>query len=166
MRRPCRQWSRSAKRTDTRDKSPIVLGLSPVSVSRPLHPEHGHWPKPIRLMAAASSNIGSMKIDERRALARLTHSDTIYLDRYMNLADMRSVVRTELAHIPDWPYPQRELRMAYWNMRMANLGRKRQVEGSALDIVRQCIGLLERHHPGHSFEYDEPYFRRIGSNGD
>lgn len=78
---------------------------------------------------------------------------------------MRSTVRAELAHIPDWPYPQRVLRMAYWNTRMANLGRKHQVDGSALDIVCLCIKELEPQHPGHPFEYDVPYFRRI-SNGD
>jgi hypothetical protein len=77
----------------------------------------------------------------------------------MHLADMRAKVRAELAHIPDWPAPQRELRMVYWSMRMASLGRKRQVVGTALDVVRQSIESLKDRHPDHTFQYDEAYFR-------
>lgn len=35
----------------------------------------------------------------------------------MKLAKMRTTTRAELAHIPDWPQPQRELRMVYWSQR-------------------------------------------------
>lgn len=79
----------------------------------------------------------------------------------MDASEMRAKVRSELAHIPDWPEPQRELRMAYWNLRMANLGRKRRVDGTALEVVRRCIGILQPSHPGHRFEFDERYFRTV-----
>lgn len=78
---------------------------------------------------------------------------------------MRAKVRNELAHIPDWPAPQRELRMVYWSKRMASLGRKRQVEGTALDVVRRCIDTLKPHHPDHAFQYDEEFFRSVGEKG-
>lgn len=84
----------------------------------------------------------------------------------MKLIDMRAKVRAELAHIPDWPEPQRELRMLYWNLRMASLGRKRQVEGTALDIVERCIDRLRSDHPDHTFEYDAAYFKSIADDGD
>lgn len=79
----------------------------------------------------------------------------------MKLPEMRSTVRVELAHIPDWPQPQRELRMIYWNLRMASLGRRRQVEGTPLDIVERGIGMLKRDYPGHNFEYDRTYFESL-----
>jgi hypothetical protein len=79
----------------------------------------------------------------------------------MKLPDMRAKVRGELAHIPDWPQPQRELRMAYWSRRMASLGAKRREEGTPLEIVKRCIAQLEPDHVGHRFEYDEVYFRSI-----
>ncbi len=82
----------------------------------------------------------------------------------MRLPEMREKVRAELAHIPDWPAPQRELRMVYWSMRMASLGRKRQVEGNALDIVQRSIATLKDHHPAHTFQYDEGYFRSAAEN--
>lgn len=80
----------------------------------------------------------------------------------MRLPEMRAKVRNELAHIPDWPAPQRELRMVYWSMRMASLGRKRQVVGTALDVVRQSIDALQPHHPDHMFQYDDAFFRSLG----
>jgi hypothetical protein len=79
----------------------------------------------------------------------------------VKLTDMRSKVRAELAHIPDWPQPQRELRMVYWSRRMASLGAKRREEGTPLEIVRRCIAQLEPDHAGHRFEYDELYFEFI-----
>jgi hypothetical protein len=42
---------------------------------------------------------------------------------------------------------------------MASLGRKRQVVGTALDVVRQSIESLKDRHPDHTFQYDEAYFR-------
>lgn len=79
----------------------------------------------------------------------------------MKLTDMRAKVRTELAHIPDWPQPQGDLRMVYWSRRMASLGAKQREAGTPLEIVRRCIAQLEPDHPGHQFEYDESYFQSI-----
>ncbi len=84
----------------------------------------------------------------------------------MTLSEMREQVRGELAHIPDWPAPQRELRMVYWSMRMASLGRKRQVVGTALEVVRQSIAAVQPHHPGHTFQYDETFFSSLDEEPD
>jgi hypothetical protein len=79
----------------------------------------------------------------------------------MRLPDMRAKVRGELAHIPDWPQPQGELRMVYWSKRMASLGAKHREKGTPLEILRRCIAQLEPDHAGHRFEYDEHYFELI-----
>ena len=76
---------------------------------------------------------------------------------------MRNRVKTELVHIPDWPFPQAQLRMAYWNERMASLGRKAKkanlVGATPLQIVKRCVEALQPLYPDHRFEYDATYFK-------
>jgi len=45
---------------------------------------------------------------------------------------------------------------------VASLGRKRQVVGTAVDVVRQSVETLQPHHPDHKFRYDEAFFRSLG----
>jgi hypothetical protein len=74
---------------------------------------------------------------------------------------MRVKVRAELAHIPDYPAPQGDLRMVFWSMRMASLGRKRQVVGNAMEVLQQAIATVQPHHPHHKFQYDEAFFSSL-----
>lgn len=45
---------------------------------------------------------------------------------------------------------------------MASLGRKRQLVGTALDILHWSLRQLQDHYPGHTFGYDETYFHSAG----
>jgi len=44
------------------------------------------------------------------------------------LKQMREKVMRELEHIPDWPKPQKDLRMVYWSLRMHSLGKKQKLK--------------------------------------
>jgi hypothetical protein len=76
---------------------------------------------------------------------------------------MRELVREELTRIPDWPDPQNELRMVYWMRRMRSLGRKATREQSRGQVLRECVGVLQREYPTHAFRFDEQYFSDEGS---
>ena len=77
---------------------------------------------------------------------------------------MNAEVGADLKHIPRGPMPQGLLRASFQNTRMNSLGRNPQVEGSAGDILRWCLTLLQKVFPGHAFEYDTAYFgARIAS---
>lgn len=82
----------------------------------------------------------------------------------MRLPEMREKVKAELVHIPDWPFPQAQLRMAYWNERMASLGRKAKkanlVGATPHQIVARCIEVLQPFYPDHKFEYDPTFFKK------
>jgi len=78
---------------------------------------------------------------------------------------MRQKVKSELVHIAEWPWPQAQLRMSYWSMRMASLGRKAakaQLAGATpLQIVERCIESLKPHYPEHKFEFDRAFFENV-----
>ncbi|MBA7519659.1 hypothetical protein ES705_11739 [subsurface metagenome] len=76
------------------------------------------------------------------------------------LKQMRAEVLKELQYIPDWPYPQGELRMAYWSWRMNSLGKKATIIKSATQILNECITNLKRDYPDFKFKYDENFFNQ------
>ncbi len=79
----------------------------------------------------------------------------------MHMTKMRSQVRAELAHIPDWPKPQQsELRMQYWARRMHSLGKKAQGEKTAFEVLQECLEHLKREYPEFQFQYDAAFFHR------
>jgi hypothetical protein len=79
---------------------------------------------------------------------------------HMTLREMNAAVGAELAHIPRGRMPQGLLRATYQQARLASLGRKRKIAGSARDILKWSIRQLQDDlYPGHPFEYDEAYFR-------
>ncbi len=82
----------------------------------------------------------------------------------MTLSEMNATALSDLNYIPRGPWPQGVLRAVYQQARMASLGRKRQLPGTALDILQWCLRLLQAHFPGHTFEYDETYFRSQGAH--
>jgi len=71
---------------------------------------------------------------------------------------MLDVARRELAHIPDWPFHQRLLRMAYWNNRLHSLGRKSTYPDDPLAILNQSIRDAKKIEPDHNYEYDRAFF--------
>ena len=79
------------------------------------------------------------------------------------LKQMREVVLKELEHIPNWPEPQKELRMVYWRRRMHSLGRKVNKKETAKEVLEESMNLLKRDYPNFSFEYDEEFFDKAGS---
>ena len=83
----------------------------------------------------------------------------------MTLPEMNAMVGADLRHIPAGPMPQGLLRAVYQNARMASLGWKRPVGGTAPDVLQWSLRQLEGHYPGHTFEYDEAYFRSKGGHG-
>jgi len=74
------------------------------------------------------------------------------------LKKMRETVLTELQHIPQWPEPQRELRMVYWSLRMHSLGRKVEMKKTAKEVLEESITSVKRDHPDYNFQYDEQFF--------
>jgi len=73
---------------------------------------------------------------------------------------MLEIARRELAHIPDWPFNQRQLRATYWNMRLNSLGRKREFPDDPLQLVRKAIEICAKTDPGSTFEFDEAFFEQ------
>jgi hypothetical protein len=81
----------------------------------------------------------------------------------MDHSEMIEIVRREVAHIPDYPYPQRVLRMHYNNNRLRSLGHKRGtyvddpmwVLNQSIHDARQSAD-VGRHQ---KFEYDEAFFK-------
>ena len=71
---------------------------------------------------------------------------------------MREKVLSELKHIPDWPQPQKELRMAYWMRRMHSLGKKMKMRKTAKEILEESINGLRESYPDFSFQYDQEFF--------
>lgn len=76
------------------------------------------------------------------------------------LKQMRELVLRELEHIPNWPEPQRELRMVYWDHRMHSLGRKVNRQKTAKEVLEESIASLRRDYPDFKFEYDEQFFNK------
>src|SRR5260370_16690137 len=77
----------------------------------------------------------------------------------MTRREMLDTARRELAHIPDWPYHQRVLRMAYWNNRLHSLGRKSTYPDDPLAILNQSIRDAKKIEPDHNYEYDPASFQ-------
>lgn len=74
---------------------------------------------------------------------------------------MTETARREMAHIPDWPYHQRVLRMHYFNNRMHSLGRKSTYRDDPLEVLKQSIRdarQSEHVKPDQKFEYDRHFF--------
>jgi len=75
------------------------------------------------------------------------------------LKQMREKVLAELEHIPEWPKPQGELRMQYWNLRMHSLGKRVKIRKSAKEVLVECIADLGAQYPGAKFEYNGDFFK-------
>ena len=73
---------------------------------------------------------------------------------------MREKVLKELEHIPDWPQPQKELRMEYWKRRMHSLGKKMKMRKTAKEVLEESINGLRESHPDFKFEYDQEFFNK------
>jgi hypothetical protein len=78
-----------------------------------------------------------------------------------NLKQMREFVRQELVHIPDSPYPQGELRLAYWRLRMHSLGRKGSRNKTPKEILEESLAIVRPDYPDFEFEYDTLFFGRV-----
>ncbi len=74
------------------------------------------------------------------------------------LRQMREKVLEELKHVPDWPFPQGELRMLYWMRRMHSLGKKATVRQTAREVLEECLAYLKKDHPDFDFKYDKDFF--------
>ena len=82
------------------------------------------------------------------------------------LIQMREKVLKELKHIPDWPKPQKDLRIAYWSYRMHSLGKKAKVKKSAKEVLDGCIehlrkrgGVYLQKSNDYEFQYDKEFFQ-------
>jgi hypothetical protein len=83
------------------------------------------------------------------------------------LKKLREKVLKELEHIPDWPKPQKDLRMSYWFFRMHSLGKKAKTKKSAKEVLEDCIADLKKkggvyHKKGNDYEflYDKEFFKK------
>lgn len=82
------------------------------------------------------------------------------------LKQMREKVLKELKHIPDWPKPQKDLRITYWSYRMHSLGKKAKVKKSAKEVLDESIKHLRKHggvylqkSSDYKFQYDKEFFQ-------
>ena len=71
---------------------------------------------------------------------------------------MLDLTRRELAHIPDWPQHQRELRMTFWNLRLNSLGKRAEYPDDPLTVVEAAIRMSQVDYPTETFEYDRAFF--------
>jgi hypothetical protein len=85
----------------------------------------------------------------------------------LKLKQMREKVLKELEHIPDWPEPQKDLRMIYWFQRMHSLGKKAKVKKTAKEVLEECIAYLKKqggvyYKKGSDYEflYDKEFFEK------
>jgi hypothetical protein len=85
----------------------------------------------------------------------------------LKLKQMREKVLKELEHIPDWPEPQKDLRMIYWFQRMHSLGKKAKVKKTAKEVLEECIAYLKKHGgvyykkgSDYEFLYDKEFFEK------
>jgi TPP-dependent trihydroxycyclohexane-1,2-dione (THcHDO) dehydratase len=76
----------------------------------------------------------------------------------MTRREMLDIARRELAHIPDWPFQQRMLRAAYWNMRLNSLGRKHQISDDPLEVITRAISVCSKDAQTSAFEFDRAFF--------
>ena len=76
----------------------------------------------------------------------------------MRVDDMHSRIKAELAHIPDWPEPQGELRMLYNVKRMRSLGKKAEHKNPRSQVLEQSIQQLKGDYPNYEFKYDRELF--------
>lgn len=76
----------------------------------------------------------------------------------MRRQEMVDLVRREVAHIPDWPDYQRELRMVFWMNRMHSLGRKATLPNDPLKIIEQSVKECQKRYPKATFEFDRNFF--------
>ena len=72
--------------------------------------------------------------------------------------DIHSRIQAELAHIPDWPEPQRDLRMLYEIKRLRSLGKRATLKKTASEVLAESIGHLKVNYPGYEFRYDSDFF--------
>ena len=83
------------------------------------------------------------------------------------LMQMREQVKKELDHIPGWPKPQKDLRMAYWFFRMHSLGKKAKTQKSAKQVLEECIDHLKKNGgtyfkkgSDYKFQYNKEFFSK------
>jgi len=77
------------------------------------------------------------------------------------LKQMRKEVANELIHIPDWPKPQKDLRMIYWRNRMHSLGKKVVKQKNASEVLSESILSLKDEYPDHIFTFDSEFFPNV-----
>jgi len=87
--------------------------------------------------------------------------------QFFRLKQMREKVKKELEHIPDWPNPQKDLRMVYWFERMHSLGKKAKIKKTAKEVLEDCIDYLKKHggvyfkkSSNYEFLYDKDFFKK------
>ncbi len=71
------------------------------------------------------------------------------------LKEIREQVKKELEYIPRRGYPQNELRMFYWSLRMNSLGKKSQNNDSKEDILKKSIDAVKKDYPDFVPQFDE-----------
>jgi len=83
------------------------------------------------------------------------------------LNQMREKVKEELEHIPDFPKPQKDLRMVYWGFRMNSLGKNAERIKTAEEVLNECIeylrnndGVYLRKGNNYKFLYDKEFFKK------
>ena len=77
---------------------------------------------------------------------------------YEKIKKMRNQVLGELEHIPKGLFPQGELRMCYWGMRMHSLSDKVSEKKTPREVLQEGISLLKKNYPNFEFKYDKKFF--------
>ncbi len=83
----------------------------------------------------------------------------------MKREEMLDLARREVAHIPDWPWPQGLLRSTYFNLRLNSLGRKSVVENDRRKVLQRALEMVLQDKPDADLEYDRSYFEQPPAEG-
>lgn len=83
--------------------------------------------------------------------------------RRLKAEDIHARIQAELAHIPDWPEPQGDLRMLYEIKRLRSLGKRATHKKTASEVLAESIGHLKVNYPDYEFRYDSDFFSEISN---
>ena len=75
------------------------------------------------------------------------------------LKEMRNQVKQELVYIPRGDFPQNELRMIYWLMRMNSLGKKATGNETKEGILKIAIEDVRKTYPDFEPNYVKSFFK-------
>ncbi len=74
------------------------------------------------------------------------------------LKEIREQVKGELKYIPRGSFPQNELRLFYWLLRMHSLGKKAKSNETKEEVLKKSIEGVKKEYPDFVPQFDGNFF--------